>query len=121
MNEEIKGQWLSALRSGEYLQGTGKLNDGEGHYCCLGVLTDLAVKAGVCEWTPKADGILMSVADPDGYLESGVLSEKVAEWAGMPGNVVGRMILEGGERWLTTLNDDGMTFSEIADLIEREF
>lgn len=41
MKEEIKRDWLIALRSGEYKQGKRQLRnceDGEWAYCCLGVL-----------------------------------------------------------------------------------
>lgn len=31
-------KWLTALRSGEYRQGTGELCKKDGAYCCLGVL-----------------------------------------------------------------------------------
>lgn len=47
MNPEIKAKWVAALRSGEYLQGTGQLLNtysGASKYCCLGVLCDLLVK-----------------------------------------------------------------------------
>lgn len=50
LKPEIKAQWLTALRSGEYAQGQGKLTTigQEGRRdCCLGVLCDLAVKAGL--------------------------------------------------------------------------
>lgn len=46
MKKDIKAQWVAALRSGEYQQGRGQLNF-NGHYCCLGVLCEIAVKAGV--------------------------------------------------------------------------
>lgn len=35
---ELKRKWIEALRSGRYRQTTGRLTDGEGGYCCLGVL-----------------------------------------------------------------------------------
>ena len=50
MNKEVKQQWVAALRSGEYKQGKNALRrqyEGEdAEFCCLGVLCDLAVKAG---------------------------------------------------------------------------
>jgi hypothetical protein len=53
MKQEIKTQWITALRSGEYNQAQGHLgyqnDDGTTENCCLGVLCDLAVKAGVIE------------------------------------------------------------------------
>lgn len=42
--------WVSHLRSGEYKQVKDRLKNKKG-YCCLGVLCDIAVKAGHGEWT----------------------------------------------------------------------
>ena len=42
MNKEIKAEWVKALRSGEYKQGGGALHRGD-HFCCLGVLCDIAI------------------------------------------------------------------------------
>lgn len=42
ITKKIKEDWITALRSGEYKQGTGRLittdNSGSIAYCCLGVL-----------------------------------------------------------------------------------
>ena len=38
MDPDIKKKWVAALRSGEYRQGTGKLQTLGGTNCCLGVL-----------------------------------------------------------------------------------
>jgi len=40
MNQEIKDKWLDALKSGNYVQGTGRLKCKEKH-CCLGVLGEV--------------------------------------------------------------------------------
>jgi hypothetical protein len=40
LNKQFKKQWLAALRSGEYKQGTDQLVNGSGSdasHCCLGV------------------------------------------------------------------------------------
>jgi len=55
MNPLVRAQWCAALRSGDYQQGEGQLraadeDTGDYKYCCLGVLTDLAAKAGVTNW-----------------------------------------------------------------------
>ena len=48
MKPSIKKRWLEALRGGKYKQGRNYLRakdkNGELHYCCLGVLTDLYIK-----------------------------------------------------------------------------
>ena len=40
MNKDIKEQWLTALRSGEYRQCIGELRNSLGEHCCLGVLLE---------------------------------------------------------------------------------
>lgn len=42
--QEIKDQWLTALKSGKYVQGTGMLIDYDGDkplHCCIGVLGEV--------------------------------------------------------------------------------
>lgn len=40
MNKEWKDRWISALRSGAYIQNRGALMK-DGRYCALGVLVDI--------------------------------------------------------------------------------
>lgn len=47
MDEAVKGRWISALRSGDYDQTTGQLADGQGGFCCLGVLCNLLEEDGI--------------------------------------------------------------------------
>ena len=48
MKQEVKDEWVTALRSGDYKQGEGMLrqvlDDNTEAYCCLGVLCEIAVK-----------------------------------------------------------------------------
>jgi hypothetical protein len=53
MNPELKQKWLAALRSGEYKQARGYLKTEFG-YCCLGVLCDVS---GLGEFTPVPGGV----------------------------------------------------------------
>lgn len=41
MNPKLKKKWLTALRSGKYRRGQAQLKSGN-HYCCLGVLCEVA-------------------------------------------------------------------------------
>lgn len=130
MNPEVKAAWLTALRSGEYTQGRGKLNKG-GEFCCLGVLCDIAVKqfdiqvdleevAGCgdeecCPPVMTYDGQESfppaAVLDWSGLRnESGILAERV-------------YVPEAGEyTWaLYSANDLGLSFAEIANVIEEQF
>jgi hypothetical protein len=88
MDEAIRDQWAAALESGEYEQGkqalvkVTTLNDGEERrYCCLGVLCDLAVKAGVPLDEIVEDGKVWYDS------ESSVLPARVVAWAGLDGEV----------------------------------
>lgn len=114
MKQEVKGLWTTALRSGEYKQGKSQLRierSEETQHCCLGVLTDLAVKAGVCNWNVDVHG-----ADPH-------LPSMVREWAGLnDSNPYVPFIDSDGfedDENLANLNDGSHSFTEIADLIER--
>ena len=40
MDKDVKEQWLTALRSGEYKQCIGELKNNSGEHCCLGVLLE---------------------------------------------------------------------------------
>jgi hypothetical protein len=43
MPEKLKSEWIKALRSGEYGQCQGTMCDGNGNFCCLGVLEHVAM------------------------------------------------------------------------------
>ena len=112
MNRDVQARWVAALRSGEYPQTTGCLRDADG-YCCLGVLTDLAVKDGVGGWGTDFDPSL------------GFLPRLVVEWAGLAvsnPNLTG--VIDGddtGDSYpASASNDDGVPFSTIADAIEAQ-
>lgn len=113
MNPEVKAEWLKALRSGEYEQGTGQLkrvsSDGP-VYCCLGVLEDLAVKAGITEgWDER------SRDDKKSHGYKATLSVPVMDWADLDTDSP-YADAEPLYRWNDTYRK---TFSEIADLIEE--
>jgi hypothetical protein len=65
MKPAIRKLWAGALLSGEYEQANNQLRetaflpDGSTRhtYCCLGVLHDLAVKAGVESWDHDGDDV----------------------------------------------------------------
>ena len=52
INPDIKERWLTALRSGEYVQAEGELRRGDG-FCCLGVLCDILSEDLDTEWTVR--------------------------------------------------------------------
>ena len=119
----ILAAWLEALRGQsevKYKQGTGALREVQGGkkkdtFCCLGVLCDLAVKAGVVgQEDPEArDSNLYSYGG-----ETGLLPQEVMDWAGMRGTS-GEFEEDGATIELTVINDHGASFKKIADVIEK--
>lgn len=120
MREEVKDRWVAALRSGQYRQAQGDLQDGQG-FCCLGVLCQLAVDEGVI----SAPELESDIYRYDG--EAAVLPRSVMSWSGVltsSGELDGVDLGEDEvvSTNLTSLNDsECWDFSRIADLIERRW
>lgn len=76
MHPQIKQQWVEALRSGEYVQGSGALRDARNRFCVNGVLCDLHAKAHGYAWYKRH-------GSNDWYYNGLNLfpGEKVREWA----------------------------------------
>lgn len=124
MHAAIKTQWLTALRSGEYVQGSGFLHRNN-TYCCLGVLCDLAVKAGVVTVeAPTGHDTIFRYGD---HGLGSTLPQSVMDWSGVHGPTGDLCtIIEGPDQGdltdLASLNDYlGYNFSQIADVIEEQF
>lgn len=128
LKPEIKTQWLSALRSGQYAQGVGalRIKGAEGtpdRFCCLGVLCDLAEQVGIGGVTHHFDD-----DDEHAYYEdsSCYLPDSVMRWAiegpdkpsesDFPFGVTG-----SDSNSLVHMNDTGSSFDEIANAIEEHF
>jgi len=128
MNESIRDQWAEACQSGDYEQGRGCLRktvDGVEQFCCLGILTDLAVKAGVCEWTDEDEdegrGVVSTFPDnvlSSKYIETTILPPVVAKWAGLESNTPSIPGMPEGRRGLVALNDSKVPFDVIGKLIK---
>lgn len=119
MKTEIKKLWVKALRSGEYEQGKGALvqaGNKRDYFCCLGVLTDLYIERHVCDgWheQKQIDGSRFLFGG-EGYF----IPARVRRWAGIADrNPLVRA--KDGLRSLTSCNDTGKSFDEIADAIEK--
>jgi hypothetical protein len=121
VNREVIAAWVAALRSGRYRQGRGGLRgqDVDGpRYCCLGVLCELAVDAGIVH----RDGNLYGVRrDGDGgyvQFQGAFLPSSVVGWAGLPG---GDPYVVADDR-ASKLNDvERWSFDRIADALERRY
>lgn len=106
MHQKVAQQWAMALRSGEYSQGKLFLECPDQKFCCLGVLCKLAQKEGIEVNVHPTAGAL--VGDSLGT------QDKVREWAGMHSNHG----VFGESCDLARMNDRGVTFKQIADVID---
>lgn len=108
MQGELKAKWVEALRSGKYQQCRGGLHDGTG-FCCLGVIADLV--RGEDRWVPNTGP---------------ASKEKFRLEQKHPRNVaasdfytpIEELIGRGRNEFVTMNDDQGRTFTEIADYIE---
>lgn len=111
MNNKIREEWVAKLRSGEYKQGMYQLhyidkNDPTTEaWCCLGVLCDMASKAGVTVERVIVDRI-ETFDDCDA-----MPSVTIRSWAGMDQSSCER---------LAGMNDNGNTFEQMAHVIETD-
>lgn len=130
MKAKVKAAWLEALRSGKYQQTHARLKKPDG-YCCLGVLCDIS---GVGSWVPRdtcfeyevgahggatadlphevctfagLDRLVPVVRIPEYHALMKVIPERYREFAS-----------KGGVD-LASLNDAGVSFADIADIIEQ--
>ena len=107
---EARKLWIAALRSGEFEQCKEVLCNGKAH-CCLGVLCEVAIAHGVP--IKRRMAINQECVVFDGIESYAPLSAQ--SWVGLreqEGRFDGNL--------LTHLNDTGMSFAEIADIIEAE-
>lgn len=140
LDPEKKALWLRALRSEEYKQGREQLRAPGDKFCCLGVACEEFRKdTGRGEWQEedgqyRGDYTFVINAENDDKSWSS-LPVSVVEWFGLPVpsntpdltladavalsdlRVIGK---DGRPVPLSNLNDEGMSFAEIADLIERD-
>jgi hypothetical protein len=110
MNQEIKKQWIEALRSREYKQTTGRLRhteeDGTHSYCCLGVLCDLHSKAMHEKWVGNE------------YCGAQTfLPNEVNQWVDP---LLKPLDYRAGIDFLVGQNDGGASFSTIAKFLETD-
>lgn len=120
MRERVKKLWLDALRSGEYKQTTEALHKPTG-FCCLGVLCDVYQKEMTKQKKKKLE---TKVNQSYGYTSYGgndqVPPFRVMYWAGLNSQNPEINDPELGQfNTLAQINDNGKSFEEIADLIEK--
>jgi hypothetical protein len=117
MKTEVKALWLAALRSGEYAQGSQRLRHSDDTFCCLGVLCDLAVKAGVI---PEPERVELGSYEYGAHSNSAFLPDEVAQWADV--DRFGQKYDDTETSYdLAQMNDGGATFEAIAAVVEAAF
>ena len=143
MKREIADKWVAALRSGEYTQTRETLAcDARTKHCCLGVLCELAIEDGVEMDVAEVEYEYPTLDMPAGNTytqfagEAGGLPESVQYWADVksrdawvPKDVIDDSLLdclppkyrEGARVSLAMLNDHGVEFGDIADIIEERW
>lgn len=113
---------LEALRSDEYLQSQGSLRRGEG-FCCLGVFCEVAIKNGVeIKVTKKEEFESWDYDDERNYLPTSVENWLFGS-GDAPDDAFNPVVFDSDsnrERPLAALNDDGVPFRRIADLVEEQ-
>jgi hypothetical protein len=134
MNPEVRALWSEALRSGRFVQGSSALATIDGasetvRHCCLGVLCELAVEAGVAVRV-ESDSYYGYRGSDQRFPVFKFPPVVVADWAGLssvnpsvevPNGVVDADdYVDDSRVLLITLNDDvKMPFERIADLVDR--
>jgi hypothetical protein len=133
MDDVVKAKWIAALRSGEYQQAKGVLNSTAG-MCCLGVLCDIYSKEHAVDWDYRiatVTNIPLELEDKEigHFLGSPlILTDKVIAWANVDSEnpqILGikKFVTFKGEvtvkpTSLAELNDSGLSFNQIADMIQ---
>jgi hypothetical protein len=115
MNKRIGKIWIEALRSGEFSQVEEVLKSSHGH-CCLGVLCELYTKETEQQVFNKLDDGQYSRIDNS---DDEDLPDFVRDWAGMKSNH-GVLPEIHPFNSLAEMNDDGIDFNEIANVIEEQ-
>lgn len=120
MKADVKKLWLEALRSGEYQQGKSclhaKTEKGD-EFCCLGVLCDLYAKKKKLQWGDERTDV-WAKQNYVTFLGATVMPPvKVMKWAGL--HLI-QVRYNDDPITISDLNDDGIPFSTIADLIEEQ-
>lgn len=122
--KEIADIWATALESGDYKQGKGWLKqqqDGSYSYCCLGVLCELA-GLECKETTTNCQYSYGDITAIDDYLckSDSFLPINFSDELKM--KHLGAFLSKENEyHRLTTLNDDGFSFTEIAAVIRENY
>jgi len=120
MKKSVMKRWVKALRSGEYLQTKEYLasqdEKGNDSFCCLGVL---------CNIMQEETGKLVVTKDLRNKYsfdnEGSTLPKSVINWSGLRNSQGHFRDNYDKSQELTALNDEGKSFKEIANIIEKNY
>lgn len=116
VDQERLALGTAALRSGEYPQGLGCLRDRSG-YCCLGVLTEVAIANGLQGISANPGSISWSYNG-----ESALLLQAVADWYGLDADDPALLAPDGTITSCIEANDSyKWDFDQIADALEYTY
>ena len=119
LSPTVKRKWLAALRSGKYKQGDAFLyNKDDNSYCCLGVLCEIEganTKQMESTQLPSDIGMFKELVPTASELTEAQKKLKYNnEYYAFSVMYKGKMTP------LAYMNDDGISFAEIADVIEKK-
>lgn len=104
MDPKVKAKWLKALRGRKYKQGRFSLNNGDGTFCCLGVLCDIVG----AEWRDESAYL------GDAMIGDGTLKQDFRRTVGITKRACGQLVnMNDGQS-----RKGPKDFKQIADFIE---
>lgn len=116
VDQERLALGTAALRSGEYPQDRGCLRSRSG-YCCLGVLTEVAIANGLKGISVNPGSRVWSYNG-----ESALLLQAVADWYGLDSDDPALRAPDGTKTSCIEANDScEWNFDQIADALERTY
>jgi hypothetical protein len=132
LSPEVKERWIEALLSGNYLQTIQKLkatiSDDKVGYCCLGVLCEIENVPNRRVYDNINNRDRFEFEFNDQFFSNSSLDFGWAQKRGMNSSIGEFVIFFElfGEKFyqvlsLASLNDDGFTFEQIADVIDYFF
>jgi hypothetical protein len=121
MNQEVKALWVQTLRNPKVKQGKAKLRSGDS-FCCSGVLTELFRSS-----TANTKGLSWDRMESFGG-RAITLCPEVMDWAGITNTQMLTVPASIGSKYhgvkqfmlLPDLNDAGISFEDLASLIQEQ-
>ena len=120
--KEARTLVAEALRSGKYLQIKGVLRRSDNCFCAEGVCCEVYRQiTGLCEWFPPGNGFsVFHFGEGEEHTYGSILPKYVKKWLG-----ISDVLVKNADGFviriaLSTINDNGMSFEEIADILESQ-